>query len=493
MFDYDLVVVGGGSAGLTAAKFAADLQARVLLVEKRKVLGGDCTWFGCVPSKALISAGHATWSNAAFGPKLTGDVSSESVAKFVDETRRKVYSLETPAVLAEEGVEVVFGEAVFDGPRSLRVGDRKISFFKLVLCTGSSPAPLDVGGDYDTNETIFDKPPASGEKLAVVGSGPIGAELAQACARLGADVTIFGRRGLVPRERPDARKVVERAFNNENIKVVQAAPVAIEPGVLKTKDAQYEFDRLLIAVGRAPVVPETASALGVEIKKGFVVDKHMACRGNKHVYAAGDCLDGGPQFTHVAGFQGYVAARNALLPGREAAASTLDIAQVPRVTYTDPEVGAVGLADVESAARVLKLPANRIATIKWNSDKNDRAVTDREDPEAFVELVVALSADASKATIVGGSAVSHRAGEILSEIAVAAKNKLTTAEVARTMHPYPTFAFVLQQMCGQDAQSRFLHNTRLGRYFVSSYKKTKKRAASLKKKPPNIDDEPLHL
>lgn len=484
--DYDLVVVGSGSAGLTAARFGADLGARVLLIEKRPVLGGDCTWNGCVPSKALIAAGHAAYSGgkrakemlgitAPNGDKIDGSV----VGKHIAEVRQRVYEQETPEVLrAEKGIEIEIGEATFSDSK-ISVNDRTITYYKLAICTGSAPnVPESLAGiEYDTNETIFDKPPTSGDRLAVIGGGPIGAELAQACGRLGAAVFVIARRGLLPRERVDARSVVEKAFAEEGIQVIKEELSSASQGEdgtihIVVGGETRVFDRVLVAAGRKAVVPSSLTNIpGVKTdKRGIVVSKTLMCAPN--VYAAGDCISGGPQFTHVAGLQGFYAARNSLLPSAEDVSHTLDIARVPRVTYTSPEVGSVGLADRETAKKALGVRDSEVQILKWTTNKSDRALTEREDPDAFVELVVVLSKKKSVATIVGGTVVGERAGEMLSEIAVAAQNKLTTAQVGKTIHPYPTFSFVIQHMCSEDATERFLHYSTIGSWFKSSFTRT---------------------
>lgn len=488
-FDYDLVVVGSGSAGLTAARFGADLGARVLLIEKRPVLGGDCTWNGCVPSKALIAAGHAAYSGKRAKEMLgvtrgkDDQIDGKVVGKHIAEVRQRVYEQETPDVLREEkGIEIEVGEAKFTSSSNISVNERSVTYYKLVICTGSAPnVPESLRGvDYDTNETIFDKPPASGDRLAVIGGGPIGAELAQACGRLGASVVVIARRGLVPREREDARAVVEKAFAEEGIQVIKSDLSSVSQGedgkfsvVVQGDETPRTFDRVLVAAGRKSVFPESLSRIrGLATdKRGIVVSKTLMCAPN--VYAAGDCISGGPQFTHVAGLQGFYAARNALLPGAEDVSYTLDIARVPRVTYTSPEVGSVGLADREVAKKTLGIARDAdVEIVKWTTKKSDRALTEREDPDAFVELVLVLSKKKSVATIVGGTVVGERAGEMLSEIAVAAQNKLTTAQVGKTIHPYPTFSFVIQHMCSEDATARFLEHSTFGSYFKSTFART---------------------
>mmetsp|Transcript_11063 Transcript_11063/g.15245 ORF Transcript_11063/g.15245 Transcript_11063/m.15245 type:complete len:535 (-) Transcript_11063:118-1722(-) len=496
-FDYDLLVVGAGSAGLTAAKFGADLGARVLLIERRQVLGGDCTWYGCVPSKALIAAGHAAAARmGARAEKMLGkrkdleqQVVGSDVAKHVDQVRHSVYALETPEILrSEHGVETVFGEAIFTSKNIVKVNEIKYSYWKLIICTGSKPLVPDIYKNvpYDTNETIFENPPVSGARLAVIGAGPIGCELAQACAKLGAEVSVLvGSRGLLPKERAEAREIITRAFIDDNIKILEppkgsrslAKTATYESNIFQLQTFHgsiLEFDRLLIAVGRKSVIPPTLfsdEAFGATIldakSGGIIVNKFLSFAAN--AYAAGDCIANVPQFTHVAGQQGYIAARNALLPGNDDATATLDILRMPRVTYTDPEVGSVGIADVETAVKVLNVPIEQIEIISYKTSHNDRALCEREDPDAFVELVLLILSNGKTARILGGTVIGSRAGELLCEIALIAQNKLSTLQVAKSLHPYPTHAFVLQVMCADDAYRRFFHFSFFGKRFRAKF------------------------
>lgn len=444
-----------------------------------------------MPSKALIAAGHA--ASAPIGKKaeamlgtsggLKHPVDGTRVGQHIAEVREKVYSQESPEVLeAELGIEIVFGEASFEASRVVRIaGDRKVTYYKLVVCTGSAPrVPASVKTvNYDTNETIFEHPPASGDSLAVVGGGPIGSELAQACARLGAKVFVFARRGLLPRERPEARAVVVRTFEDEGVEVIEADVEQATTGPNGKIDIvaggkTRSFDRLLVAAGRRPVVPKSLDVLGVQTDEngGIMVNRRtLACAPN--VYAAGDCIGGAPQFTHVAGYHGYLAARNALLPGNDDASDLLNMARVPRVTFTSPEVGSVGLAEPQAVRDALGVPEHRIELLKWRTEANDRALTEREDPDCFVELVLLVNKAKSTATVVGGTVVSERAGELLSEIALAAHNKLSTAQIGKTVHPYPTHAFVIQNMCSRDATARFIHHSRLGRFIRAGFQRTR--------------------
>jgi len=196
---------------------------------------------------------------------------------------------------------------------------------------------------------------------------------------------------------------------------------------------------------------------------GIVVDSTLKTTRWGNVFAAGDCVANGPKFTHIAGFQGYIAVRNALLPGHSDAAKLLECAEVPRVTFTSPEVGSIGISIVERAKE--KFGASAVDVVRWDARKNDRMVCEGErDSGGFIELV--LHVKSASAVIVGATVVSARAGETLCELAVCIDRKLTTQQVALIVHPYPTYSFAVQQLCSEDATKRLLDSS-LGAFLKS--------------------------
>ncbi|TAN31718.1 NAD(P)/FAD-dependent oxidoreductase [bacterium] len=444
---YDLVVIGGGSAGLTAAGFAAQIGARVLIAAER--LGGDCTWTGCIPSKALIRAArlaHEGRRAAAMGigtPELRLDFAR--VMAEVHAVIARVYSYETPEALAKRGVEVAIGPVRFLDRETAEVGDRRVHGEHFVVCTGAHPTIPPIPGlggvTYLTYESLFDleRLPAS---LIVVGAGPTGVESAQALARFGSRVTVIDQRGSVlPDADPEAGAVIRRRLDSEGVTVqtsavvtrvaAQAAGVVVEVGA-----SRLEADALLLATGRRPFVAALAlEHAGVEVDEGAIrVDRNLRTT-NPHVYAAGD-VTGGFQFTHYAAWQGYVAARNALLPGAQEGLRS----NIPWAVFTDPEVAQAGLSEAEARAQLGDVKVHRLEL-----ELVDRAQTE-DGREGFLKLVTRAGG-----RLIGATAVSRAAGETINELALAIDRGLTVSDLASTIHAYPTFGSAVQQLAAEAA------------------------------------------
>ena len=440
---WDLVVVGGGTAGVVAAKTASRFGARVVLVERDRT-GGDCLWTGCVPSKALLAAADVA-ARARAGGALgvhTGLVRVDfpAVMGHVRAAIAHIEPVDSVAALEAAGVTVVRGDATFTGSATVRVGDRTLSFRRALVATGASPAVPPVPGLAEaqplTSDTVWnlDELPT---RLVVLGGGSIGCELGQAFARLGSRVTLVeALPRVLAREDPDAAALVRARLEADGVEVLtshRAARVEGRPGAPGriTVDAGdgtrvLEYDALLVAVGRTP----RSSGLGLDRAaidvdaRGFVTVDARLRTTNRRVYAAGD-VTVHPQLTHVAGVHGSLAATNALLGLRR----RVDTTAVPRVTYTDPEVAAVGRPTwpeppSQEAPRVLTR----------SHDEVDRAVAEGR-TDGFARL--ALGADGT--TIVGATVVGPRAGESLAELVLAVRQGLSTTTLAGTMHAYPTY------------------------------------------------------
>ena len=438
---HDLVVLGGGAAGIGAARSARSRGASVLLIERSGRIGGDCTFTGCVPSKALIEAAER---GAAFPEAIaTARQAIEVVA-----------GTETADVLRSEGIDVLQAEAAFLGPRTLGVDGGPVDVEKVVIATGARAAIPPVPGidtvEVLTNETVFELTTLPGS-LAVLGGGPVGVELSQAFARLGSEVTLIEAVDrLLPREEPLASSVVHAALNASGVDVRIGSPVASVERADAGRRVRLHLgdrsviaaDRLLVAVGRAP----STSGLGLDAAgiavdgQGFVrVDDRLrtSARG---VFAAGDVALR-LQFTHVAFDTGRIAARNALsrVPVRR-----FDDGAVPRVTFTRPEVARVGLTEVEAAgrgARVAFLPMGEV----------ERAVTAGR-TEGFVKLIVGprhVLRGTAGGRILGATIVADRAGEMIHEVALAMRSGMFPARLALTTHAYPTWSVAVQQAAAQ--------------------------------------------
>jgi len=454
---YDVVIVGGGSAGLSGARFAARLGARVALVEKQRI-GGDCTWTGCVPSKALIRAARAAYEarNAGrFGVDVPEPVVDMArVRAHVRASIEEVYEAERPEVLAAEGIEVVLAAAEFVDSHTIRAGDRTLGARRFVVCTGSRPAIPPIPGladvPHDTNETVFDNDRLP-EHMLVIGAGPIGVELAQAYRRLGASVSVMAQE-LLPGQDPEVRDFVSGTLKDEGVEILlgDITDVRMEGAeyIVQGPLGEARGDMLLVAAGRRPNFDGLAlDKAGVDHgPHGIPVDRYLRSTV-RHIYAAGDVL-GGLQFTHLAGWQCFQAVRNALLPGRDVGMPAV----LPHVTFLDPEVAGVGLSLEEARDK----HGADVRVHRWEMRESDRAVADGQ-TSGFIKVV---SNAAGK--VFGASIVAARAGEMIGEFALAMDQGLGLSELSRTVHAYPTWSTAIQQVASAEAVDRFLAS-RVGR------------------------------
>ena len=434
---WDLVVVGAGSAGLVASKTAAGFGARVLLAERDR-LGGDCLWTGCVPSKTLIAAANHT-ETIAFAAVM------DSVAAAI----AVIAPTDSKESLERDNVTVRLGEAHFTSPRTLTVNGEQIVFRQAIVATGTTPAMPAIEGIDDvsvlTSDSFWDLrelPP----RLAIIGGGAIACELGQAMARLGSHVTIVqhGSR-LLPKEQPEASTIVKTALEADGVRILTgrtAAHVRSADGLsgeLALDDGTVVgFDRMLVAVGRRPRNDSLGlTAAGVRLDSAGYIEIDDSLRTtNPRIWAAGDAT-GLPQFTHIAGVNGSIAATNAMLGLRR----RIDRRVVPRVTFTSPEVAAVGLQASDANARL-----HRVVTIEHRH--SDRAVAESR-TIGFTQIVVARNG-----RMLGGTIIGPRAGETVGELSLAVKLKLSTSSVAATTHPYPTFSDPLWNAAVQDVRFR---------------------------------------
>ena len=453
---YNLVVIGAGTAGLVTAAGAAGLGAKVALVEK-SLMGGDCLNVGCVPSKAIIRSSRAVFDiNDAGRFGVRGGSPAQADFPAVMERMRNLRANLSPTDSAQRfaklGVDVFLGEASFGGPDTVKVAGQTLRFKRAVITTGARavepPIPGLTEAGYLTNETVFNltQLPA---KLAVVGGGPIGCELAQAFQRLGSEVSLFHKNShLLDREDIDAAAIVQKAFVREGIALrLNVAITRVERNgggkiiyyKAEGKEETLAVDEILIGTGRAPNVEGlNLEAVGVQYdqRKGVLVNDCLQTT-NRRIYAAGDvCLDW--KFTHAADFSARIVIQNALFLGRKKASALT----MPWCTYTDPEIAHVGLYERNARERSLELD-----TYVRHFKEVDRAVLDGEE-EGFVKFHVKKGRD----EIVGATIVARHAGEMISEISVAMAARIGLGKLASVIHPYPTQAEAIRQ-CG-DAYNR---------------------------------------
>ncbi len=451
---FDLIIIGAGSAGITAADFAAKLGARVALVEKGNV-GGDCTWLGCVPSKALIKAAKLTHTvrqvSSFSGHRESAPTEMKEVRAYLQQKVQKIYQQDLALIKSHPGIELIQGKARFLEPTTIMVGDRKLSGKNFLIATGAQPIQPQVPGYSEapciTYEQLFDNELLP-KKLVVLGAGATGVEMAQAYGRLGAAVTVVDV-GVLPALDPEVGQVIEQVFEREGIRFVEgmATSIAYESGqfeiTLDSKKCQtVHADLLLNAVGRRPNVA------GMDLEKagiafdanGIHVDEKLRT-SSKNIYAAGDCT-GGLQLTHYAGWQGYKAVRNMLLPGSDRGVRRI----VPFAIYTDPEVAHVGLSEAEARAEF----GDNVNFARLPLEEIDRAVIDGE-RDGFIKI-----AYKNNGTLLGATIVAPRAGEMISEFVLAIKYGLKVRDLAETMHVYPTYSMGIQQLAADIATKNFL-------------------------------------
>ena len=455
---YNLVVIGAGTAGLVTAAGAAGLGAKVALIE-RNLLGGDCLNVGCVPSKGIIRAARAMYDVKtageyciAGGERLTIDF--PAAMERMRRIRAEISPHDSARRFKEElGVDVFFGEGRFTGPDSIEVEGKSLRFKRAAVCTGARAARSPIPGmektGYLTNETVFSltELPA---RLAVIGAGPIGSELAQTFARLGSKVTVLGHLNdhILPREDRDAAEIVQRAFIREGIELLLPAKIlgaaTRNGGKVITVEKEGRMldvtvDEILVGIGRIPNVEGLnldAAGIVYDPASGVKVNELLQT-SNPRVYAAGDiCFP--YKFTHTADALARILIANALFMGRQKSSALV----VPWCTYTDPEVAHVGMYEKEAREKKLE-----VLTLTIPLTDVDRALLDGE-TEGFARVHLRKGTD----KILGATIVARHAGEMINELSLAMTAGLGLSAIGRTIHPYPTQAEVIKKLA--DAYNR---------------------------------------
>ncbi len=476
MKDYDIVIVGGGSAGLTAAKFAKTFQKSVAIVESSK-LGGDCTWTGCVPSKTLLAEAKRImkWKKGIekYGVDVNDVISTEKiiedVKKQIDENREQIYKEDdSPEALKSLGIDTVSGKAFLLDKRKVEVtlnesGKKCVlnAKYGIVLATGATnknPGQMMDGIDsveYWTYENIWDrffeamKERSESQRVIVVGGGPVGVELSQALFRLGCSVTIVARAPrLLPKAEEEASLELQLVLEEEGLNVFCGSSVVsvcqngcTERGkktISMTLDSNevLEGDHILVATGRSPNTQGMGlETLGVHIDSktgGIQVNRYLETSVSG-IFAAGDCT-GDKQFTHYAGFQGAIAARNILLPLKDP--GVLD--EVPSTVFTDPEVASLGLTENEARQQY----GDNVSVASRKLSSVDRSVCEQTQKYGFIKIVHHSKTN----KILGATIMAPVAGELISELAVAKENNISLDKIAKVTHSYPSYSIALQQM-----------------------------------------------
>ena len=444
----DICVIGAGSGGLSVAAGASQMGASTALIERGK-MGGDCLNYGCVPSKALLAAGHAAQAvrgAGRFGVRAAApDIDSGGVYGHVRGTIAAIAPNDSVERFEGLGVTVIQSPARFTGPREIAADGYRITARRIVIATGSSPAVPPIAGlgdvPYLTNETIFDLGTVPAH-LIVIGGGPVGIEMAQAHRHLGARVTVVEMFSIMAGDDPELVDVVRARLAGEGIDLREGVTVArVEKagnGVAVVIAGNGAEDRVqgshvLIAAGRRPNVD------GLDLEKagiayspsGIQVDARLRTT-NRRVFAIGD-VAGGYQFTHMAGYHAGIVLRNALfrLPAK------VDTRAVPWVTYTAPELAQVGLTEDRARKQ-----AGDIRVLRWPFAENDRARAERE-TDGLVKVITT-----PRGRILGAGIVGAHAGELIHAWVLAIGRKIKIGAVAGMIAPYPTLGEVNKRAAG---------------------------------------------
>jgi pyruvate/2-oxoglutarate dehydrogenase complex dihydrolipoamide dehydrogenase (E3) component len=453
---FDLIVIGAGATGLAAARAARKTGRAVALVEEARP-GGDCTHYGCVPSKTLLDIAHrvsAAREAQHWGLRSVGDVDFGEVMVRVHDVIRRIEQDESVQRLEAEGIRVVQGWARFTGPRSIEVDGERLSADRVVLATGAHAAvpqiPGLAGTEHLDNRTLFgleERP----QHLLVMGGGAIGVELSQAFVALGSRVTLVeGAPRLLMREEPAVSAVMRSVLERNGVQVHTGAGVervTAGPTLHLSDGTTVSGSHLLVAVGRRPATAGMdLEKAGVDVgERGEVVTDRFLRTSADHVYAAGDCTT--PlQFTHVGDEQGRLAVRNAFatprLPGALGGRVAFDDRVVPWVTFTDPEVGRVGMT--EQQAYDAYGGRARVAVVRL--DELDRPRTAGR-TDGYIKLIAGPRRGFGAPVldqVVGMTAVCPAGGELAAQVAVAMRTRMLAGRLAQTVAPYPTYALGLR-------------------------------------------------
>jgi pyruvate/2-oxoglutarate dehydrogenase complex dihydrolipoamide dehydrogenase (E3) component len=434
-----MAVIGGGSAGLTAAGMSAVLGAKTVLIEEKK-LGGDCTWYGCIPSKALLKAAKVAHQMRTAGrcglatAACTHDL--DPVMQHVRSIRESVYQdADAPPNMEKLGVEVIAAQAGFLDPHTVEIASRgrirRLTSRYFVVATGSTPRMPAVDGadrvQILNNETVFDLRSLPAH-LLILGAGPIGIEMAQAFQRLGAGVTVIEKTSrILARDDSELSASLTDRLRNEGIRFrFNTEVIRMAPGLAHAQGGEsLPFDAVFSALGRTPNIDGlNLGAAGVATsREGVIVNRR--CRSSaKHIYACGD-VTGKYLFTHMAEHMAKVAVKNALLH----VPATTDDQRVPWCTFTDPELAHVGRSEEE-----LRTAGIRYRVYRFPFSQLDRAMAESE----AIGLVKILAN--RRGTILGASILGANAGEMIAEFALAMRGRIGLNTISDTIHPYPTYA-----------------------------------------------------
>jgi len=446
----DICIIGAGAAGLSVAAGAAQMGTSVVLIEK-SLMGGDCLNYGCIPSKALLAAGHAAHEVKTadkFGVKVSAsNIDFELVHQHVKSVITAIEPNDSIERFMGLGVEVIIGQASFVSPKVLKVNNIEVRASRYVLAIGSEAFVPEIEGldsiNYYTNKTVFDLDELP-SVLTILGGGPIGVELAQAYNNLGSKVNIVELETILSREDPDLVKEVRRSLVDsgvvvyENTRSVNFAQVKdkVSLSFIHNKQTKtLKASHILIACGRkVPSDVLKLSNAGIEHDgKSITVDKSLRT-SNSRVYALGDCV-GHQQLTHVASYQASIVIRNILFWQ----STKVSYDHIPRVVYTNPELAHVGLSEKDARAKY----KDNVRILVWHFNETDRAIAELQ-TEGCIKVIIG-----TRGTILGCGIVGPLAGELIQLWVLAISQKLKIGAIAGMVSPYPTFGEASKRVAGQ--------------------------------------------
>ena len=464
-FDVNMVAIGAGSGGLVSAYIAAAVKAKVVLIEKHK-MGGDCLNTGCVPSKALIRAAKTNYQLGTADQlgfeNVKGDVNFKKVMERIHNVIARIEPHDSVERYTKLGVECVQGEAKILSPWEVQVGDRVITTKNIIIASGARPFVPPIPGiedvDYLTSDSLWEITEQP-KRLLVLGTGPIGSELAQSFHRLGSEVTIVDRSSRpMPREDEDVSEYILQTFEKEGINVIlNHQVVGFKKGdngfiaELKSTDGtmkEVEFDKVMVAVGRkARTEGFGLEELGIEIsERGTIqVDEYLRTKF-PNIFACGD-VAGPYQFTHTAAHQAWYASVNALFGMLKK--FKVDYRVIPWATFTDPEVARVGLSEAEAKEQGIE-----VVVTKFGIDDLDRAIADNDD-KGFIKVLTAKGSD----KILGCTIVGTHGGDLLAEYVLAMKHNIGLNKILGTIHTYPTLSESNKYVAGEWKRSTVSQKT----------------------------------
>lgn len=449
-YDFDVAVIGGGAGGLFAASVANGLGAKTCLIEKKR-LGGDCTWFGCMPSKALLKSAQSAnlvrrFPEFGLNPQGNSALNPSKVMSHVRDVVREIATHHPPELFQARGIKVLFGSPRFIGGKAIELNNQKLSAKKFIICTGSHPVVPPIEGlkniNYLTNENIFDLDKLP-ESLIVLGGGPIGVELSQGLSRLGVKVFIVEMmERILFREDKEAAQILENKLKSDGIEILtgrKAVKFIQREGrvfcVLEGKDRiqqEISAENVLVAVGRSPNIEglDLEKAKVEYAKTGIKVNTFLQT-SNKDIFACGDVV--GPYlFSHVASYQAQICVRNAIF--RRLAWQKVNYENVSWATFTEPELAHLGLTEEEAREKF-----GNINVYKTEYGACDRAVTDLE-KEGLVKVITD-----KKGRILGAHITGANAGEIMQGFVLAKSLKIPLEKLSQLIYIYPTLSELVKK------------------------------------------------